>query len=183
MVQERLDDTEVRGDYPLPEGWRWVRLGDVCKINPSKREIKGAPLDMDVSFIPMSYIDDRWGCIIKYDVRQLAEVNKSYTYFRDNDILFAKITPCMENGKCAIAQGLMNGLGFGSTEFHVIRASQELIPEWGWYYLRQKRIREEAKKYFAGSAGQQRVPKEFLEKLKIPLPPPRRAKAHCGKAE
>jgi len=119
----------------------------------------------------MEYIDDRSGIISKKSVRRLKEVENGYTHFQDKDILFAKITPCMENGKCAIAKNLINGIGFGSTEFHVIRAREQILPEWVYYYLRQESTRKKAELNMTGSAGQKRVPSSFLEEVLIPLPP------------
>jgi len=119
----------------------------------------------------MEYIDDISGTILQMDSRSMGEVEKGYTSFQENDVLFAKITPCMENGKCAIARNLINGIGFGSNEFHVLRATKETTPEWIYYYLRQERIRIQAVHWFRGTAGQQRVPSTFLQELEIPLPP------------
>jgi type I restriction enzyme S subunit len=158
------------GYFELPKGWRWIRLSEISYLNPSKNEISKISNDIEVSFVPMKYIDEQTGTIVKFDIRYLYEVRIGYTYFREGDILFAKITPCMENGKCAIAEGLINGIGFGSTEFHVIRPIGEVDTRWIYFYLRQKRIREEATKYFVGAVGQQRVPDSFLKSLKIPLP-------------
>ena len=103
--------------------------------------------------------------------RPYEELNKGYTYFIDGDVLFAKITPCMQNGKHFIASGLLGGIGFASTEFHVLRPNDSVIAAWVHYYLRQPHILEEATYHFTGAVGQQRVPVSFLEKLKIPLPP------------
>jgi type I restriction enzyme S subunit len=119
----------------------------------------------------MSAVDDVSGTITKQYRKLLGSVKKGYTYFKDNDVLFAKITPCMENGKSAIAKKLTNGIGFGSTEFHVIRPSKEISPQWIHSYIRQPWYREEAKRYFTSSVGQQRVPEEFIKKTEIPLPP------------
>jgi len=166
-----LSKKDIEGPYKLPESWRWVRLGDVTKINPSKKEIKEISDDTEVSFVPMNAVDDKKGKIVSPEIRKLKNVRKGYTYFKENDVIFAKITPCMENGKCAIAKNLTNGLGFGSTEFHVIRALNNISSKWVYFYLRQRSTRDEAVKYFTGSVGQQRVPKEFLENLLIPLPP------------
>lgn len=153
------------------KGWKWVRLKEIAVINPPKSEIKNLSPDLEVSFIPMEYVDDVTGKIVKQEKKKLFEVKQGYTYFREGDVLFAKITPCMENGKFAVARGLINGIGFGSTEFHVIRPMVNFATsEWIWFYLRQEKIRNEATKYFTGSVGQQRVPKEFLERLEIPLP-------------
>lgn len=119
----------------------------------------------------MEYVDDVSGTIAQTDVRQVSDVKKGYTFFKNDDVIFAKITPCMENGKCAIGRNLKNGIAFGSTEFHVVRAKEEIIPEWIYYYLRQEHVRKSATHWFRGTAGQQRVPAAFLENLKIPLPP------------
>ena len=162
---------EETGPYELPKGWKWVRLGEVCEINPSKKEITHISDDLEVSFIPMDAVDEGQGEIVSPEIRKIKDVRKGYTYFKEGDVIFAKITPCMENGKCAIAKNLVNKLGFGSTEFHVIRPLNSVLSEWIWFYLRQQHIREEATKYFTGSVGQQRVPKEFLENLLLPLPP------------
>jgi type I restriction enzyme S subunit len=170
-LEEFTEKEEIQGPYELPEGWRWVRLGEISKINPSKKEISHLSDDLEVSFIPMDAVDEGKGEIVNPQIRRLGEVRKGYTYFKEGDVIFAKITPCMENGKCAIANDLMNKLGFGSTEFHVVRPTDSLLSDWIWRYLRQQSIRDQATKYFTGSVGQQRVPKEFLERLQIPLPP------------
>ncbi|HQF63543.1 MAG TPA: restriction endonuclease subunit S [Anaerolineaceae bacterium] len=146
-----------------------VQLSKICEINPSIES--GLDESLECSFVPMELIDEVAGEIKSYEVRLIRDVKKGYTYFRNGDILFAKITPCMENGKCAIAMGLRNGIGFGSTEFHVIRPVDGILSEWIYYYLRQAVIRKQAEEWFRGTAGQQRVPAQFLEELTIPLPP------------
>jgi type I restriction enzyme S subunit len=146
-------------------------LSEVCEINPRlprDYEICGS---QQVSFVPMAAIDEVAGRIIDRQTRLFAEVRKGYTHFKDDDVLFAKITPCMENGKAAIARDLAGGLGFGSTEFHVLRSRGEVVPEWVFYFVRRQRFREDAKRSFTGTAGQQRVPTTFMEAAKIPVPP------------
>jgi type I restriction enzyme S subunit len=160
----------IEGPYKLPKGWRWVRLGEVCIINPRRSRIFREP-NKPTSFIPMSAIDEETGTITAPEVRPFKELSKGYTYFEENDILFAKITPCMENGKVAIARGLTDRIGFGSTEFHVLRPKSSVFSEWIWLFIRRKQFREDAKKFFRGGVGQQRVPQEFLEHYPIPLPP------------
>lgn len=152
--------------------WGLKKFKEICTINPSKTELKDLSNNLEVSFIPMPAVDDFTGSIIKQEIKLLSQVKKGYTYFKEGDVLFAKITPCMENGKSAIARKLTNGIGFGSTEFHVLRPSKQVVPEWIHFYIRQPWFREEAKRYFMGTAGQQRVPQEFLEKTEIPLPSP-----------
>lgn len=153
------------------KGWEEKELGAICELNPKKSELKNKADDFLVSFVPMAGVDEYAQKIIYYSERLLREVRKGYTYFRDGDVLFAKITPCMENGKVAVAKNLKNGIGFGTTEFHVIRAKDIVLPEWIYYIIRQPFFRDAAKQRMTGSAGQKRVPIQFLEKYKIPLPP------------
>lgn len=124
-----------------------------------------------MSFVPMAAVDEVSGTIVSAETRVLAECFQGYTPFQENDVLFAKITPCMENGKAAIARGLVNGCGYGSTEFHVLRPNPGLLPEWIFAFLRQPAFREAAKASFTGTAGQQRVPVDFLKGVQIPVPP------------
>ena len=152
--------------------WGVKKMGEICHINPNKTEIKNLSDNFEVSFVPMSAVDEVGGSIITQKKELLVKVKKGYTYFKDGDVLFAKITPCMENGKSAIAENLINGIGFGSTEFHVLRPSTNILSKWLYFYIRQPWFREEARRHFTGTAGQQRVPQEFLERTEIPLPSP-----------
>lgn len=156
----------TEGPYKLPDGWRWVRLGEVCSINPRRPRIKREPHTL-TTFVPMSAVDDETGTIVAAEEPPFEQVRKGYTYFEENDVLFAKITPCMENGKAAIARGLLDGVGFGSTEFHVLRPSELVVSEWIWLFVRQERFRQDARKAFRGGVGQQRVPQEFPEQRRI----------------
>lgn len=151
--------------------WPVAKLGDVCELNPKLP--KGHPLreDTEVSFVPMAAVSERSCSITAPQTKTFAEVRKGYTPFRNNDVLFAKITPCMENGKAAIASDLVNGYGFGSTEFHVLRANANVLPQWLHFFVRQASFRHEAKRNFTGTGGQQRVPVSFLANSDIPLPP------------
>lgn len=147
-----------------------VPIGEVCTVNP--RTKRGEyPDEMPVSFVPMAAVDERFGEITVREERCIAEVSKGYTAFQDGDVLFAKITPCMENGKAAVARNLTNGMGRGSTEFYVLRPSERILGEYVYYFVRQSQFRAEAKRNFTGTAGQQRVPKSFIENALIPLPP------------
>lgn len=150
-----------------------VMLGDsrYFELNPKKSELKEDNGEVEVSFVPMKYVNPIKGIIESFDVRKLHEVRNGYTYFRDEDVIFAKITPCMENGNVAIAKDLKNGIGFGSTEFHVVRVLNGATPEWVYYLFRTKNFREIAKGNMTGTAGQKRVPIEFLVNFNIPLPP------------
>ncbi|HEX9340495.1 MAG TPA: restriction endonuclease subunit S [Thermoplasmata archaeon] len=158
------------GPWKLPEGWEWTTLGEICEINP--RRLDGdLPGATPVSFVPMSSVDARNGELGDLQLRSLAEVRKGFTPFKEGDVLFAKITPCMENGKSAIARGLVNGIGFGTTEFHVLRPLGGIPSEFVFRYVRQKSFRGEAAGHMTGTAGQLRVPKDYLASAAIPLPP------------
>lgn len=151
--------------------WENGILMDFCKINPKKINTKEFDDDMIVSFIPMLCVSDIWGKIVKKELRKLGEVKKGYTNFCEGDVLFAKITPCMENGKSAIVDKLENDIGFGSTEFYVLRCDEnKLNNKYLHYFVRQKTFRDEAKGEMTGAVGQQRVPKTFLENYKMKLP-------------
>ncbi len=146
-------------------------IGEICEVNPRLPRGHGMTDDEIVSFIPMAAVDEVTGTIASRQDRAYAEVKKGYTYFKNGDVLFAKITPCMENGKAAIADNLSGGVGFGSTEFHVLRAHEKVLPEWLFYFIRQPKFRHEAKMNFTGTAGQQRVPTTFLASAQVPVPP------------
>jgi type I restriction enzyme S subunit len=155
----------------LPEGWQWVRLGEVVQINPRRPVDLERDDDAPTTFVPMSAVDETMGVIARPEVRAFAEVKKGYTYFAEGDVLFAKITPCMQNGKHAIARDLIDGIGFGSTEFHVLRPGPVVTADWIHLYLRQPAVLRAATAHFTGAVGQQRVPEYFLDTLTIPVPP------------
>lgn len=139
-----------------------------------------------VSFVPMASVSEVTGSIASEEERELKAVIKGYTYFQNDDILVAKITPCFENGKIALAS-IRNDHAFGSTEFHVIRVDKNKADSrYLFHFLRQQKIRTEGEKRMTGSGGQRRVPKNYLEDLDIPLPPlpeQRRIAAMLDKAE
>ncbi|MGH8050246.1 MAG: restriction endonuclease subunit S [Arenimonas sp.] len=145
------------------------KLSEVAFINPRRPSIERSD-DAPTSFVPMENVDEIMGEVSFLTTQPYSKIKKGYTYFSNGDVIFAKITPCMQNGKHAVLSGLVDGHGFGSTEFHVIRATSKIIPEWIHFYLRQQQILEAAKKTFTGAVGQQRVPTSFLENLEIPIP-------------
>ena len=151
--------------------WRRMPIHQIADVNPKDGDW-GLADDEFVSFIPMRAVSDETASISEVDPRLFAEVRRGYTPFRENDILFAKITPCMENGKIAIAHSLTNGVGFGSTEFHVLRAGSTILPEYLYYFMRRESFRSAARQHMRGGAGQQRVPEDFLRNEHVPLPPP-----------
>lgn len=153
-------------------GWSLRPLGDVCDRKPSKGEARRRLADTDkVSFVPMNELGIHQKYFEAAETRPLSAVAGSYTYFADGDVLLAKITPCFENGKLGIAHGLENGIGFGSSEFMVLRPKSELLPEYLYYFLDQEPFREVGAKAMTGAVGHKRIPPEFVEALQIPLPP------------
>jgi hypothetical protein len=164
--------TNTGGD--LPHGWAASTLGEICQVNPSKPRRDEIAADAEVTFVPMPGVDANSGTIATPQIRGFDEVRKGFTAFRENDVIMAKITPCMENGKAAIAKGLRNGLGFGSTEFHVFRSRGAVLPEYVYYFIRQESFRSLAETEMTGSVGQKRVPADFVESAEILLHSPNR---------
>lgn len=154
----------------LPEGWVEARLSDVTQINPPNPEIRPDD-DALVSFVPMAAVRAMGAGIDTSETRPWRTVRKGYKRFQDGDVLFAKITPCMENGKLAVATGLRNGVGAGSTEFHVLRPSRAIRPDLLAYYLLRDDFRASARARMTGTAGQLRVPQRFLETRTLLVPP------------
>lgn len=155
----------------LPEEWRWSTLGEECEINPRRTKDLGGNDNQETSFVPMEAVDGDKGIISEIRIVPFSKVKKGYTYFEENDVLFAKITPCMQNKKSVIANGLINGFGFGTTEFHVLRCKEKIIPKWVYYFIRNQRFIDKAENNFTGAVGQQRVPASFLENYPIIVPP------------
>ena len=155
---------------PLPHGWAEAPLASVASVNPTHTAT--TPEDDDlVSFVPMASVQALTGLMDPSEARPWRRVKKGYTRFQEGDVLFAKITPCMENGKAAIARGLLGGIGAGSTEFHTLRPSRAVRSELLLYYVLQEQFRRSARAQMTGTAGQLRVPKRFLEEHLFPVPP------------
>lgn len=149
--------------------WKEVKLEDVCQINP-KTEIKDMKDDDIVSFLPMTSVKAECNYYTEENVLY-SKVKKGYTKFKNGDVLFAKITPCMENGKVCIVDNLIQDIGFGSTEFHILRCLNNIIPKYVYYVVIQQCFRKKAKKNMVGAVGQQRVPADFMKNFDILLPP------------
>ena len=144
-------------------------LSEVASLNP--REKLELPANEEVSFVPMSAVCADTGTIANEESREFQEVSKGFTPFLDSDVLVAKITPCFQNGKIAYAN-ITRNFGFGSTEFHVVRPNPEVLDSrYAYHFLRQPVIRVAGERRMTGSAGQRRVPKQFLAKLKVPILP------------
>jgi len=151
----------------VPDGWKKVKLKDVAKINSRTNSIED---DAVVSFLPMIAVS-KSGRINCLESKKAIEVKKGFTSFENDDVLVAKITPCFENYKGCLCERLENGRGFGSTEFHVLRAEKKITPNYLHILTRTHRFRGTGKLNMTGTAGQKRVPAIFLKNYDFDLPP------------
>lgn len=147
-------------------------LEDIALFKPSKDEIKSFSGDTDVSFVPMATLNTFDASFEANETRKIEAVSSGFTYFKNDDILLAKITPCFENGKAGIARNLKNGIGFGSTEYIVIRADTSVVyPEWIFYHINTREFIDGGKPFMTGTAGQQRIDINYVKQYQIPVPP------------
>ena len=165
---------EARADYILgttgQRDWPIMTIEEIADVNP--RVDKAAILDdLPVSFVPMPAVGAADGSIRVEETRRAGEVKKGFTAFLEGDVLFAKITPCMENGKMAIVPKLVNDYGFGSTEFHVLRPKPGMDAKYIYYYVSSQAFRGEAERYMTGAVGQKRVSTTYLKQATIPVAP------------
>ena len=178
LTANTLDNMKVISQFiemfgnPLSQVQRYPleKLGDCCVLNPRRPSISLSDTDM-ISFVPMPSVSEN-GYLQDVADEEYGKVKKGFTYFENNDVLFAKITPCMENGKGAIAQELTNGIGMGSTEFHVLRPIEgKSNSYWLLVLTRMPIFRERASKNMSGTGGQKRVGAPFLDNFMVGLPP------------
>jgi len=167
----------------LSKGWKWAKLGNVSEINPKIPNREQISDNLEVQFLPMKLVEELNGKIHLTEVKKYGDVKKGYTPFINGDVIFAKVTPCMENGKIAVVTKLKNNIGFGSSEFHVIRGGNEIISNYILYYVIQDMFRNEAANAMTGAVGLRRVPKAFIENYSIPLPPKAIQQAIVSKIE
>ncbi len=159
---------EEEKPFSLPKGWEWVRLGEIGLINP-RNDI---PDDLDVSFIPMALISEKYGEMAKSETRTWGEIKKGFTHFAENDIGLAKITPCFENGKAAVFTDLINGYGAGTTELHIFRKIiVEISSDFIYILIKSPFFVDGGKSKMTGTAGQQRVSKDYFQDYVFALPP------------
>ena len=154
----------------VPEGWE-VKRGRFCiHVNPRSDKLRKLDLDDEVSFVPMEAIGE-YGGLELGQTRSIADIASGYTEFDDGDIIVAKITPCFENGKGALAVGLKNGAAFGTTEIHTLRALQGFENRLLFYLTISSPFRSQGEGSMYGAGGQKRVPPDFCKDFRIPLPP------------
>lgn len=157
-------------DRHIPKTWLTVTVDEIASVNPRGYSVEPTDADL-VSFVRMAAIEEESGRIDASIHRTFGEVRKGYTRFEEGDVIVAKITPCMENGKFAVARGLHGGRAAGTTELHVLRPHKVADASYLLYYLLQESTRSDAQRSMRGAAGQLRVPESFLADLTLPLAP------------
>lgn len=173
-----LRDSGVPWLGEIPAHWEAMRLRFRLSVNPSKREVRLSG-DSYVSFVPMEAVGEYGGLDLSIE-KSIDEIGSGYTFFTDGDIVVAKITPCFENGKGAIATGLVNGIAFGTTELHVLRPGSSMCARFVFYLTISSLFRKLGEAFMYGAGGQKRIPDSFIKNLKIGIPPltEQRAIAH-----
>ena len=163
LVKSRFN--EMFGDiFDNPQS----KLEDHTELNPNKKELLN--FNGNVSFLPMSNVSENGKINLSIN-RNIDDVRKGFTFFKDNDVIVAKITPCFENGKGAPVFGLLNGVGFGSTEFHVLRPKNTVNTVWLYHVTMLSKFRLEGERKMTGSGGQRRITKDFINNFKLNIPP------------
>lgn len=159
---------EGEAPFDIPKSWKWVRIGSIVQLNP-KNDLDDST---EVSFIPMALISDGFHNGHSCEVRPWKEIKKGFTHFSEGDIGIAKITPCFQNRKSVIFSGLRNGYGAGTTELSVVRVIGDLLSrEYLLYFFKSAYFIGNGVKSFSGTAGQQRIRKDYLPMCLFPLPP------------
>lgn len=153
----------------VPSHWDMTRLRFALQTNPLSSVLR-CPPETIVSFVPMEAVGEYGGLQLDQE-KMLADVGSGYTYFKNDDVVVAKITPCFENGKGALAKGLRNGIAFGTTELHVLRARDNIDPTFLFYFTISNAFRDMGEAHMYGAGGQKRVPELFIKDLRCPLPP------------
>ncbi|NFO15724.1 restriction endonuclease subunit S [Clostridium botulinum] len=163
-----LEISEEEKPFELPEGWDWIRLGEYCSINP-RNSIED---NLEVSFVPMKLINDGFDNKHSYEKKMWKEIKSGFTHFAENDVVVAKITPCFENRKSAVMKNLINGVGAGTTELYVIRSISGMISqEFILNICKTEKFISGGVETYTGTAGQQRVKKDYISNLVVALPP------------
>lgn len=172
--------TEDEKPFDIPESWKWVRLGSIVELNP-KNDIDDS---LEVSFIPMAHVADGYRNEHTFEVKKWGEIKKGFTHFATGDIGIAKITPCFQNKKSVIFAGLKNGYGAGTTELSIVRVVNNLmLKEYLLWFFKSAYFIDNGVRSFTGTAGQQRIHKDYLSNCLLPLPPLAEQKRIVAKLE
>lgn len=172
--------TDDEKPFEIPEGWMWVRVQEITCLNPKNN----LPDDLNVSFIPMALIDDGYRNAYSFEIKSWRDIKKGFTHFADGDIGIAKITPCFQNRKSAVFRNLKNGYGAGTTELSIVRVINELLSQnFLLWFFKSAYFIENGVKSFTGTAGQQRIHKDYLAMCVFPLPPLAEQKRIVAKIE
>ncbi|MFB9145945.1 restriction endonuclease subunit S [Halomonas alkalicola] len=164
----------------LPEGWVSTTLGELCELNPKQK----LDDELEVGFMPMTGVPTTFHEKPEFETRKWEAVKKGYTQFKDGDVLFAKITPCFENGKATVVEGFPCGWGAGSTEYHVLRPRAEVVdPRLLLAFVRTKDFLNNGELNMSGSVGHKRVPKDFIASYSFPLMPKEEQKLIADKLD
>jgi len=161
-------DSGVKWIGEIPQNWKMRRLKYNCSVNPPGKKSLSDP-NAKVNFLPMEKVSEEGD----YDLESKTEyenVSSGYTYFEDNDVLLAKITPCFENGKGALVENLKYGFGFGTTEFHILRNGTEMYPKYLYFLTKSHLFRVIGEAFMEGAAGQKRVSTDFVKNFPMPTP-------------
>ena len=169
---ENIDgkSSDITGEIPfeLPQSWIWCRIGNIGTINPRNHVADDSTM---VSFMPMTQLEGGYGSNYTLSERTWQDVKTGFTHIQENDVVFAKITPCFQNRKSAIMRGLKNGYGAGTTELHVIRCFFPVFPEYILWFLKNQTFISDAVSTIQGVVGQQRIDANFIRNYLLPLPP------------
>ena len=160
--------SEEEKPFDIPDNWAWVRLGEVVIVNPRNK----AEDNLEAAFVPMKLVEAGYKNIFDFEVRKWMSIKTGYTHFAENDVVFAKITPCFQNLKSAVISNIPNGIGAGTTEFHVLRNFNDHIDiEYLLYFVKNPTFINDGVATFTGTAGQQRIGTDFVKEYLFPLPP------------
>lgn len=178
--QRLIRDKKIKKEKPLPEinddekpfdipdSWKWVRVREITCLNP-KNNLSD---ELEVSFIPMALVDDGYRNNHSFEIKKWGDIKKGFTHFADGDIGIAKITPCFQNRKSVVFCNLKNGYGAGTTELSIVRVINNLLSkEYMLWFFKSAYFIENGMKSFTGTAGQQRIHKDYLANCLFPLPP------------
>ncbi len=166
----KYKSNDIKWLTDIPEHWSKKRGRFCIDVNPQSKKVRRLTPDQEVSFVPMEAVGEYGGLNLE-QTRTISDVGSGYTEFERGDVVVAKITPCFENGKGALASGLVNDIAFGTTELHVLRATKAVDPQLLFYFTISQFFRGIGEGEMYGAGGQKRVPPEFCKNIQIPLPP------------